>query len=200
MKKFNRKTPLVFPIGLCLLCALFITSHMMSGLYARYSTSVTGSATAKVAKISYAFEPSLTNGELFLSSHPLDTNYVPASCDVIAFEETFTLINDGKVAYDFVLNLTLTCDNEEMDDYKLTSISNFAYVPSIDSITMFEPGKFYYYVGNDTTLKVANSPTLTGTLGVGEKVTYKILYFVKITAKFNQYNVLGYNIRCTQID
>ena len=50
MRQQNRKTPIVFRLGVALLCALFITSHMMSGLYARYSTTATGSASASVAK------------------------------------------------------------------------------------------------------------------------------------------------------
>lgn len=200
MKQWNIKAPLVFRLSVILLCALIVTSNMVGDLYARYTASVMGTATASVAKISYKFEPSLTNGELFLSSHPLDANDVPTNCDVVAFEETFTLINDGDVAYEYNLSLTITHENQELADYKLTSISNFGYVVSTESTTMFETGKFYYYVGENTALQEANSPTLTGTLGVGEAVTYRILYFVKITAKFNQKNELRYNIRCTQID
>ena len=52
MKQSNIKTPLVFCIGVALLCAMLITSHMMGGLYARYHSSGTGSATASVAKFS----------------------------------------------------------------------------------------------------------------------------------------------------
>lgn len=50
MKQSNIKTPLVFRIGLVLLCAIMFSCYMMSGLYARYSTAVTGSAAATVAK------------------------------------------------------------------------------------------------------------------------------------------------------
>ena len=200
MRQQNVKIPFVFRVGIVLLCTLLITSHMMGGLYARYSTSVTGTASATVAKISYKFDPDLTNGEWFLSSHPLDTNDVPANCDVIAFEETFTLINDGDVAYEYNLALTITYEDQELADYKLTSISNFVYVASTESTTMFETDKFYYYVGEGTALQVADSPTLTGTLGVGEQATYRILYFARITAKFNQQNELGFSITCTQKD
>lgn len=201
MKQSNKKTPVVFYLSFVLLCAVLITTHMMSGLYARYSTTVAGSATTRVAQISYKFEPSLTNGELVVSSHPLDTNEIPPTCSVVAFEETFILINDGEVAYDYVLSLTLTHNNHDLSDYSLTSISNSAWVASTKTTTVFESGKFYYYTDDDSVLKSASSPTLTGTLGIGEKVTYKILYFINAdTAEFNQKNVLGYNITCTQID
>ena len=201
MRQTNKlKTPIVLRVALVLLFAMLITSYMMGGIYARYSTAVTGTASASVAKISYKFEPPLTNGELFLSSHTLDTNDVPTNCDVLAFEETFTLFNDGDVSYDYVLTLTLTCGGQSLSDYSLTSISNIVYVASTEATTMFEPGKFYYYVGEDTALQVADSPTLTGTLGVGEQVMYRIIYFAEITATFNQKNELVYNITCTQID
>ena len=52
MKQWNIKAPLVFRLGVALLCAMLITSHMMGGLYARYTTTVMGSASANVAKFS----------------------------------------------------------------------------------------------------------------------------------------------------
>ena len=57
MKQQNRKnkeqkTPLIFRIGLILICAMMISCYMMSGIYARYSTTVTGKATARTARFS----------------------------------------------------------------------------------------------------------------------------------------------------
>lgn len=201
MKQSNIKTPLVFRIGVALLCAILITSHMMGGLYARYSAAATGTSSARVAKISYKFEPELTNGKLFVSSCPLDMNDVPSDCNIVAVEESFTLINDGEVAYDYVLKLNLTYENVALTDYSLTSLSNSAWVASTKLKTPFETGKFYYYTSDYSNLESASEPILTGTLGIGEKVTYKILYFINAdTAEFNQKNVLGYNITCTQIN
>ena len=54
MKQIHIKTPLVFRIGVVLLCAMMLSFHFMDGLYARYSTSATGTTTARVAKIGYA--------------------------------------------------------------------------------------------------------------------------------------------------
>ena len=52
MKQLNIKTPLMFSIVVTLLSALLITSHMVSGLYAKYSTTASGSSSARVATIS----------------------------------------------------------------------------------------------------------------------------------------------------
>ncbi len=50
MRRSNKvKTPLVFRIGVALLCAMMLSCHMMRGLYARYFTTATGSDTASVA-------------------------------------------------------------------------------------------------------------------------------------------------------
>ena len=50
MTKSNSKTPWVFRLGVALLCAMLITTHMMGNLYARYSTTATGGDGARVAK------------------------------------------------------------------------------------------------------------------------------------------------------
>ena len=52
MTKSNRKTPLVFRIGLALVCALLVSTYMMSGMYARYCTTASGDDSARIAKFS----------------------------------------------------------------------------------------------------------------------------------------------------
>ena len=52
MKQVKIKTPVVFRIGVALLCAMLITCHMMGGIYARYIAGATGNATASVARFS----------------------------------------------------------------------------------------------------------------------------------------------------
>ena len=53
MKQQNRKTPLIFRIGLMLACVLILCCHMMGGLYARYATTCTSSGEARVARFSF---------------------------------------------------------------------------------------------------------------------------------------------------
>ena len=50
MKQSNIKIPLVFRLGVALLCVMLVTFSMVSGLYARYSSTATGEAGASVAK------------------------------------------------------------------------------------------------------------------------------------------------------
>ena len=61
MKQSNIKTPLVLRVGVALLCALLITSHMMGGLYAKYYSGFTGNATANVAAFSVSCSSSDDN-------------------------------------------------------------------------------------------------------------------------------------------
>ena len=52
MQQQNKKTPLVFRVGVILLFVMLFSVHLMSGLYARYATTVEGSDEAKVARFS----------------------------------------------------------------------------------------------------------------------------------------------------
>ena len=50
MKQSNKKSPLVFRVGLLLLCIMLLSLCLMGGLYARYSTTVKGHSATSVAK------------------------------------------------------------------------------------------------------------------------------------------------------
>ena len=50
MKQLNIRAPFVFRLGVALLCLMLVTFSMVSGLYARYSSTATGEAGASVAK------------------------------------------------------------------------------------------------------------------------------------------------------
>lgn len=51
--KRNGRTPIIFYVGVALLCALLVTSHMMGGLYARYTSGAEGASSARVAKFAF---------------------------------------------------------------------------------------------------------------------------------------------------
>ena len=63
MKKSNNNMPIVFYVGLLLVCLTFFSVHMSSGLYARYVTTVSGSDTARVAKFEIEENLTLTNSK-----------------------------------------------------------------------------------------------------------------------------------------
>lgn len=50
MKKLNSRTPVVFHVGLVLLCMVLFSTYLTGGLYARYTTSASGEDGARVAK------------------------------------------------------------------------------------------------------------------------------------------------------
>ena len=92
MKQSNIKIPFVFNLGLVLMCLILISFSMMGGLYARYSTTATGEATAQIAK----FDVQVTG----------DTTGV----DVDVAEEkegvyTFTITNNSDVTVEYDLTM-----------------------------------------------------------------------------------------------
>ena len=50
MAKSNQKTPVVFRLGIILLCCMLFSTYLMGNLYARYTTTASGSDSARVAK------------------------------------------------------------------------------------------------------------------------------------------------------
>ena len=54
MRKTSERPPVVFQVGIALLCLLMVSFHLMGGLYARYGTSASSSASAIVAKFEFS--------------------------------------------------------------------------------------------------------------------------------------------------
>lgn len=95
VRQSNIKIPFVFNLGLVLMCLMLVTFSMVGGLYARYSTTATGEATAQIAK----FDVQVTG----------DTTGV--AVDVAEVKEgvyTFTIINNSDVTVKY--GLTMTCE------------------------------------------------------------------------------------------
>ena len=95
VRQSNIKIPFVFNLGLVLMCLMLVTFSMVGGLYARYSTTATGEATAQIAK----FDVQVTG----------DTTEV--NVDVAQVTEgvyTFTIINNSDVTVKY--GLTMTCE------------------------------------------------------------------------------------------
>ncbi len=195
MKQSNIKTPLVFRIGVALLCAILITSHMMGGLYARYHSSVTGNAAGSVAKISYKLTTPSN-----VSKHQLDMNNLPDNCNIVAVDETFSIENDGEVAYNYTINLSLTYPNgQALSGYSLTTPATTVWLVSDGQEATVASGTFYYYLNG--TLCSSLTPTIAGSLGIGEKAICLFYYCVDFDdASLDQEIVINYDIRCEQID
>ena len=108
MKKSNTHMPIVFYVGLLLVCLTFFSIHMSSGLYARYVTQASGSDSARVATFDLAMTGDLEQN-LSLTLDPGETQTY-----------TFTFTNSGEttLAYRFELinttgNLPLTFSSDQ---------------------------------------------------------------------------------------
>lgn len=103
IRKSYRGTPVLFWIGLMLLCITLFLSHLSIGLYARYATSDTAGDSARVAEfkvsdqIDGAVAQSFTvNVALYPSQ---EKGYV------------FTITNDGEVTVDYVVRVKNLTNN-----------------------------------------------------------------------------------------
>lgn len=99
MKQSNKKTPVVFYLSFVLLCAVLITTHMMSGLYARYTTRATSSDSARVAKFRVTDTLTVTDskGDVVHSFTMFEDSLIPGESTTY----TFAVQNDSEVAVRF---------------------------------------------------------------------------------------------------
>lgn len=118
MKKSNRRTPIVFYVGILLACLTLVSIHMTSGLYARYTTSASGQDSARVARFAVTetlqvIKADGTTGDTFVVGDVLrpgaSTTY------------TFTVQNNSEVA------VSLTVQNTEYPIGNEGEISNTRY-------------------------------------------------------------------------
>lgn len=94
MKKFNKNIPLIFRIGAALLCAMLITSHMMSGLYAKYLSSAVGINSAQVATFNVTCSSDDNNQTKVLEI---------GSNDTVTY--TFKVANNSDVAIEYTIQI-----------------------------------------------------------------------------------------------
>lgn len=100
MQQQNRKPPVIFYVGLVLLCAVLFTTHLTGGLYARYLTTSSGGDAAVVAK----FEVGET-----LSSLPktFDVAFDAAGDE----KQSIQITNTGEVAVSYQIAIEKLTDN-----------------------------------------------------------------------------------------
>ncbi|MBQ9784656.1 MAG: hypothetical protein IJW29_04060 [Clostridia bacterium] len=97
MTKVNKRTPLVFYLGVVLLLATVLTTYFSSGLYARYRTAGSDTDGGRVAAFDVAVTKNYTE-ELTLSIRPGQSRTY-----------SFTLLNSGETAVHYEIkaeNLT----------------------------------------------------------------------------------------------
>ena len=132
MRQSNIKIPFVFNLGLVLMCLMLISFSMMGGLYARYSTTATGEATAQIAK----FDVQVTGDN------------TAVAVDVAQEKEgvyTFTITNNSDVTVEYDLTVAYgqpvpgIVANFDRDEGKLLSGKNVArkltFTVNLDEVT-----------------------------------------------------------------
>lgn len=141
MKKPNIKTPIVFRVGVIILCALLFSWRLVGDFYARYSTSVTTSNGARVAKIDCA-----VNYEFSGYGNLGDINGDGGL--VYAVIEEFSVENTGEVSYLYDLKLKFSKD--------VASATYDAPVAPPNGITLYAPKDvsnvtYVYHPSQDST-------------------------------------------------
>ena len=113
MRQSNRRTPVVFHVGLVLFCLVLFSTYLTGGLYARYTTSASGSDSARVARFEITGVDSWTNqGEIDLDLNFFDPNKTSASLN-------FTISSASEVAvkYDVVITMPTLSNNSDYQEW-----------------------------------------------------------------------------------
>ncbi len=99
MSKSNKKTPIVFYVGIVLACLTLISVYMTSGLYARYTTRATSSDSARVAKFRVTDTLTVTDSKGYeVNSFTMfEDSLIPGESTTY----TFAVQNDSEVAVRF---------------------------------------------------------------------------------------------------
>ena len=108
MRQSNRRTPVVFHVGLVLFCLVLFSTYLTGGLYARYTTSASGSDSARVAR----FE--ITGGGNWTDSTEnidLDLNFFDPNKTSASLDFTISSASEVAVEYDVVITMP-TLPNE----------------------------------------------------------------------------------------
>ncbi len=94
MNKLNKKTPIIFYVALSVLCVTLVSFSLTGGLFAKYTSSVSGSDSARVAK----YDVSVSE----ISPIALNS-YDP---DALVSECLFTVTSNSEVSirYDIVVD------------------------------------------------------------------------------------------------
>ncbi len=111
MKQLNQKTPWVFRLGVTLLCVMLMTTHLTGNLYARYSTTDSGSDSARVAKfeVTDTWQDGDTAVQNFaVSLAPGESKYY-----------TVAIQNKGEVAVKYTVKLDNTTNNLPIEDAEI---------------------------------------------------------------------------------
>lgn len=135
MKKLNRRTPVVFHVGLVILCMVLISTYLTGGLYARYTSSDSSSDSARVAK--FDIKNQITSHVVDLELHFFDSAKSSASLPF-----SVTSGSEVSVKYDVVVNMPALPDGYNYDWLEVNLNGQILPPQSENIFTFSEVGKF----------------------------------------------------------
>ncbi len=101
MSKFNRKTPICFFAGLLILCLTLVSTYMVSGIYARYTTSADSSDNARVAEFSVSQSLKITKSDNTVAeTFIIGDDLYPGK----RMTYTYSVTNNSEVTVEFVVS------------------------------------------------------------------------------------------------
>ena len=219
MKNKNRKTPVVFRVGVSLIFAVFFSMFLMGNLYmAKYGTTVNGTSSAQVAKI----DCKVYQGQNFNPTLVSNLTLRGDSSDIYAVVLTVTVENTGDVSYGYELALDVKPLDESGDPNNRitlgapTGTNAVKYISdaaiSVGGSGAFTTGNAYFatVIGSGdavwSTKAIDASDKLVishANLGIGEKHSYQVVCFIDcryLDVSLLEDIKIDYDITCTQID
>ena len=119
MRKLNTRTPIAFHIGLVLFCLVLFSTYLTGGLYARYTTSASGSDSARVAIFQIQGENSWEQGtEVDLNLNFFDPTQ---ATDTLSF--AITSASEVAVRYSVEIVMPEKYDNGNTINYQWLTIT-----------------------------------------------------------------------------
>ena len=144
MKKLNTRTPIAFHIALVLFCLVLFSTYLTGGLYARYTTSASGSDSARVAIFRISGSNTWEqNAEVDLQLSFFDQNQ---ATDTLSF----TIVSSSEVAVRYSVEIVMPETDANGQDVKYewltlqldsgNKITTNSNVFTIENIGSFAPG------------------------------------------------------------
>ncbi len=181
MKKFNsEKSNIFLQVASALLVLVLLAASLMSGILARYTTTMSGTAGAPVAN--YAFDFSVTNSAEQTAT--IDISDISATNPQKVYTITVTNTKDGKTA-----DVTQTCNID---------VELVGTVPISYTVELQNEGNSNYTTANSVNLPAATSTTRSFRL----TVKYDESKFVSgVNAEiYNDISVLTVRVNAEQVD
>ena len=174
MTKLNMKTPVVFYVGLVLLCMFMFSLYLSGGMYARYATTDSGGDGARVAKFDVAskgengialninldfFDPAKQHDSI--EFEVMSSSEVAVEYDVVLVlpEEMMELVSNGTIIIKMDVDVIGVVD----DTYNTITFEGGSFLPGASQSAM-----------HNITIEIKPGTMLVGTVNISSPATLRI--------------------------